>query len=162
MSAFFSPKIAWSRPVQLAIERGPACSKDPYLRQTAAMLLTRKATRKQLADLCASVDPAKRMAGVLAVGFRLTLPKTALPLAQHLPLGKLPEEACMIDYVDGKVDLRELGRLGSFTIAEHWNADKRLAEEELVFKLLRRMRDDEEEAVRLRARRFLDLLGVAP
>ncbi len=159
LSAFFSPKNAWSRPAQLAIERGPACSKDPYLRQSAALLLARQATRKQLDDLCASVDPAKRMAGVLAAGFRLTLPKTTLPLAQHLPLGKLSDEACVIDYVDGKVDLRDLGRIGSFTLAEHWKADKRLAEEELVFKLLRRMRDDEDEGVRLRARQFLEIIG---
>ena len=91
--------------------------------------------------------PGEAAGGRCAAGFRLTLPKTTEPLPRHLPLRKLPDEACVVDYLDGQIDLRDRGRLGSFTIAEHWQADKRLADEELVFKLLRRMRDDEDESV---------------
>lgn len=158
LSAYFSPKIAWSQPARFAIERGAACSKDAYLRQAAALLLAEKATRSQLEALCSSNDPAKRRAGVLAIGYRLTLPPATRPLPPHLPLARLAEEACVIEYADGKVDLRERGRIGSYTVAEHWKADKRPADEELLFKALRRMRQDEGEAVRGEGVYFTELM----
>jgi hypothetical protein len=159
MSASFSPKIAWGRPVQQAIERGPACNKDTYLRQTAALLLAQKATRKQIEDLCARFDTEMRLAGVLAAGYRLTLPAATTPLAQHLPLGKLGgESAYVIDYADGKLDLRDHGRVGTFTIAEHWKADKHSEDQNLLFNLLRRMAKDRDETVRAQAVYFLELL----
>jgi hypothetical protein len=160
MAAHFSPKISWSRPVQQAIERGPARSKDTYLRQTAALLLAEKATRKQIEDLCDRFDPAMRLAGVLAAGYRLTLPAATRPLAQHLPLGRFGgESAYVIAYADGKVDLRDHGRVGTFTIAEHWKADKHTAEQELLFKLLRKMKNDRDQDVGTQAACFLKLLN---
>ena len=160
MSAYFSPMIAWGRPVQQAIERGPARSKDTYLRQTAARLLAEKATRKQIEDLCDRFDPALRLAGVLAAGYRLTLPAATRLLAPHLPLGKLGgESAYVISYADGKVDLRDHGRVGNFTIAEHWKADKHTEEQNLLFNLLRRMAKDRDETVRAQAVYFLELLN---
>jgi hypothetical protein len=162
MSAHFSPKIAWTRPVQQAIERGPACSKDTYLRQTAALLLAQKATRKQIEGLCARFDAEMRLAGVLAAGYRLTLPAATRPLAQHLPLGKLGgESAYLIDYADGKVDLRDHGRVGIFTIAKHWKANKHTEEQNLLFNLLGRMAKDRDETVRAQAVYFLELLNDA-
>lgn len=161
MSAFFAPKVGWDRAIQRAIERGPARSNDSYLRQLAAFVLAQKATRKQLEEICASNDAALRLAGTLAAGYRLTLANTTSPLAQHLPLAKFKEEsAFVIEYAEGKVDLRDLGRVGTFTRAEHWQADKRPAEEELTFKLLRRMANDEDAAVRREAARFLKILGM--
>jgi hypothetical protein len=160
MAAHFSSKIAWGRPVQQAIERGPALSKDTYLRQTAALLLAEKATPKQIEDLCDRFEPAMRLAGVLAAGNRLTLPAATRPLAQHLPLGKLGgESAYVIAYADGKVDLRDHGRVGTFTIAEHWKADKHTEEQNLLFNLLRRMARDGDETVRAQAVYFLELLN---
>lgn len=150
--AYFSPKVAWSRPAHLAIERGPACSSDPYLRQTAALLLAQKATFQQIEGMCSRADAAMRLAGVLAAGYRLTLPPVAEPLAQHLPL---EEWTNTVEYADGKVDLRERGRAGLFTLAAHWKADKHTLEQELLFKLLRKMFDDREESVRMQAARFL-------
>ncbi len=160
MSAFFAQKVGWDRAIQRTVERGPACSKDPYLRQSAALLLSLKATRTQLEDLLSSDEVPHRLAAVRTAGYRLALATTTSPLPQHLPLAVFKDEsAYVIDYADGKVDLREHGRIGVFTQAEHWNADKRPAEEELTFKLLRRMTTDEELAIRREAARFLKLLN---
>jgi hypothetical protein len=160
MSAHFSPKIAWGRPVQQAIERGPACSKDTYLRQTAALWLAQKATRKQIEDLCDRFDAPMRLAGVLAAGYRLTLPAATRPLAQHLPLGKFRDEsAYVIEYADGKVDLRDYGRLGPFTTAQHWKADIQTEEQNLLFRLLGKMAKDRDATVRARAAYFLAMLN---
>ncbi|MSQ94662.1 MAG: hypothetical protein EXR98_08900 [Gemmataceae bacterium] len=156
--AYFSSKVAWDRAIQRTIER--AAAKEPYLRKSAALLLAQKATLKQLEELCASDDADRRLVGVVAAAYRLTLANTTSPLAQHLPLAKFKDEfAFMIEYADGKLDLRDLGRVGSFTRAEHWKADKRPAEEELTFKLLRRMANDEDGAVRTEAVQFLKLLA---
>ena len=159
MLAYFSPKIAWGRPVQFAIERGPACSTDPLLRQTATLLLAERATLQQLEALCSRFDAPLRMAGVLAAGYRLTLPAATKPLHAQLPLAKLPDEsAYILEYADGKVDLRHHGRLGTFTVAEHWKADMHTDEQEALFKLLCKMLKDAEEPIRLQAARFLAIL----
>jgi hypothetical protein len=160
LSAYFSPKLAWGRAVQQAIEQGPACGKDAYVRQAAALLLAQKATRKQLEDLCDRFDPAMRLAGVSAAGFRLTLPDATKPLPQHLPIGKFSDKsAYIIEYADGKVDLRDFGRLGPFTIGQHWKADKQTLEQNLLFKLLKKMANDRDQTVRARAAYFLAILN---
>jgi hypothetical protein len=156
VSAYFHPKVAFDRAVQQAIERGPACDKDPYLRQMAALLFAQKATLKQIEDLCGRQNAALRRAGVLAAGFRLTLPPQTAP-AQHLKLGEISNGE-KIAYADGEVKLREHGRVGLFTLAWHWKEDMHTVEQEALFKLLRKMLADEEEVVRAQAARFLALL----
>lgn len=160
LSAFFNPKVPWSRPIHFAIERGPAFSDDTYLRQTAARLLAEKVTPKELENLCERVNPRLRLAGVTAIGYRLTVPSATSPLASHLPLKKFDAESSYrVDYVDGKVDLREFGRLGTFTRAEHWKADMLTEDQNRLFKTLRKLREDRDEAVRAQARQFLRMLG---
>jgi hypothetical protein len=160
MLAHFSPKVAWDRPVQSVIERGPARSDDPLQRQTATRLLGEKATPAQIEALCGRFDASFRLAGILAAGYRLTLPSATKPLHAQLPLAKLRDEsACVIEYADGKIDLRERGRVGTFTVAEHWKADMHTEEQERLFKLLRKMLSDEDEPVRVQAARFLALLN---
>ena len=154
--ALLSPKIDFDRPAQQAIERGPARDKDPLLRQSAALLLAQKATFKQIEAMCGRSDEAMRLAGVLAAGYRLTLPPTTASLAQHLPLRE--DGNTRIEYADGKRDLRDHGRVGTFTIAEHWKADKHSEEEYLLLKLLRRMAKDEDAEVRGQAAVFLRVL----
>ncbi len=160
MSAYFEPKVAWDRAIQAEIERGPACSKDPYLRQTAALLLAQKLTRVQIEGLCERVGPAKRLAGVLTAGFRLTLPPATEPLAQQLPLSHVGADY-RVEHAEGKRNLRDHGRIGGFTIAEHWKADKHTVEQELLFKLLRKLLADEEATVRAQAAAFLAVLDDA-
>ncbi len=154
--AHLNPKVSGGRPVQQAIERGPACADDPYLRQAAALFLADKATRKQLEGLCASFDAPTRVAGVLAAGYRLTLPRTTEPLAQQLRLDM--QGISKLEFADGKRDLRDHGRIGTFVRAEHWKADMHTVEQELLFKLLRKMLDDGDETVRVQAASFLALL----
>ncbi len=138
-----------------------ACSKDTYLRQAATLLLARKTSIDELTKLCEADDSATRLAGVLAAGFRLTLPKATEPLPEHLPLSPFPESASVIQFADGKADLRKLGRIGAFTTAEHWQAGQHTSEQEQLFDLLQKMLEDTDESVRLQAAHFLSLLNDA-
>src|SRR5206468_3395345 len=60
---------------------------------------------------------------------------------------------------DGKLDLRTVGRIGNFTVAEHWKAGTHTDEQERLFALLRKVLADHDEAVRLQAVHFLSLLN---
>ena len=61
----------------------------------------------------------------------------------------------VIQVADAKVDLRPLGRIGNFTIAEHWKAGKHSDEQEKLFALLLAKLSDAEEPVRLQAAFYL-------
>jgi putative heme-binding domain-containing protein len=144
------------------IEQQTARSGDRYLRQTAALLIAERGSYDQLARMCSSSDAAGRLAGVLAVGFRLTVPPATQPLADDLPLAPLPaEEPYVIQFADKKIDLRKHGRIGSFTVAEHWRAKEHLSDQERLFALLVERLNDSEEVVRLQAAHFLRLLNDA-
>jgi putative heme-binding domain-containing protein len=138
---------------------GPARSKDTYLRQAATLLLAEKASLDRLADLCRADDRATRLAGVLAAGFRLTLPPATQPLPPEVPLAKFAsQDVYVIRFADATIDLRDHGRLGYFTMAESWKACRHTAEQERLFALLQGMLADTDEQVRLQAAHFLFLL----
>jgi hypothetical protein len=140
---------------------GPARDQDSYLRQAATLLLAEKASLDRLAKLTRDGDAATRLAGVLAVGHRLTVPPATKPLADALPLEpwRNGDEAYVIEYADGKEDLRKLGRVGTFTVAEHWKAGKHTDEQEKLFGLLLARLEDDHEPVRLQAAFFLSRLN---
>lgn len=143
------------------IIQGAARSSDTYLRQAATLLMAEKASVDRLGNMLQSGDAPARLAAVLAAGFRLTLPPPTSALAAELPLvpWRTPESS-MIEFIDGrKVDLRALGRLGTYTVAEHWNAGQHTAEQEQLFALLAARLADEDEKVRLQAAHFLYLLN---
>ncbi|MBM83674.1 MAG: hypothetical protein CMJ78_24205 [Planctomycetaceae bacterium] len=141
------------------IIQGPARSDDTYLRQAATILLARRATDEQLNQLCQSDDPATRLAGVLATGAKLTLLPATAPLSEKLPLQPYPnEQPYLIDYATEKVDLRKHGRVGLFTLAEHWKAGQHSKSQEKLFAILLTQLDDPAESVRLQAAYFLSLL----
>jgi hypothetical protein len=148
VAAYFHPKVPFDAAIHKAIERGPAIDADARLRQLAAQLLARKATLKQIENLCGSSDAALRQAGARVAGFRLTLMQSA-------PAGQLGEVPFLAKYADGQVDLRTRGRVGTFTLAAHWKADMHTVEQELLFKLLVRMLADDEVQVRVQAALFL-------
>lgn len=139
--------------------RKVAGSRDTYLRQSAALLLAERASLARLEELSRSGDPATRLAGTLAAGFRLTLPPATEPIGSELPLSPYPDAACVIQFDDAKIDLRELGRLGNFTVAEHWKAGGHTAQQEALFGLLVDLLRDKSEQVRLQAAHFLSLLN---
>jgi putative heme-binding domain-containing protein len=135
-----------------------AGSTDTYLRQAAALLLVEKATPKELREMCQADDAPTRLAGVLAVGFKLTLPPATEEIPYVFPLQET--RGYEVTYADGQtVDLRMHGRIGNFTVAEHWNARKQPDLREPLFDLLLPRLDDTDEAVRLQAAHFLSLLN---
>ena len=146
-------------PIPDAVLEGPARSKDTYLRQTAALLLSERASLSLFRKLSQAKDPAARLASVLAAGFRLTLPPPTEPIAPHLPLAPYPESANVIQFADTELDLRTQGRVGNFTVAEHWNVGKHSSEQEQLFNFLLRMLEDEDDQVRRQAAHFLFLLN---
>jgi putative heme-binding domain-containing protein len=153
-TAFFD-----ASPVPFQLIAKVAGSSDTYLRQTAAMLLAERASLESLRSISAAADDKTRLAGVLAAGFRLTLPPANKPIDASLPLAPWAEDAIYkVRYFDETVDLRTLGRLGMFTVAEHWKAGKHTAEQEALFALLRERLADSSDRVRLQAAHFLFLL----
>src|SRR5262249_21235357 len=124
---------------------GAARSHDTYLRQAAALLMAEKSNVDQLGNMLQSGDTPARLAAVLAAGFRLTLPPETGPLLKDLPLvpWRVPD-AYTIEFIDGKVNLGELGPIGTYTVAEHWNAGKHTAEQEQLFALLAARLADED------------------
>ena len=149
-----------SQPIPDELFDGPARSVDTYLRQTSAMLLARRQTDSELRALCAADDATTRLTGVLAVGFRLTLPQPTAPLPRFLPLQPWRDESpYIVQYATESVDLRQHGRLGLFTTAEHWRVGRRSAEQERLFGLLLARLHDSDEQVRLQAAHFLSLLN---
>ena len=112
--------------------------------------------------LCQSDNAFQRMAGVLAVGFRLTIPPVDAKLSDAAPLApQQKEEANIILFADEKepIDLRKFGRVGNYTVAEHWKALKHTAEQEQLFALLVERLSDDDDKVRLQAAHFLSLLN---
>ena len=147
-------------PVPLDSIARVARSADTYLRQCATRVLAERAPFDFLKKMCASSDDKTRLAGVLAAGFRLTLPPPTKPIDPSLPLAPWPEDAVYhVRYLDETIDLRMLGRIGMFTVAEHWNASKHSAAQESLFALLQQRLDDSAESVRLEAAYFLSLLN---
>ncbi len=111
---------------------------------------------------CQATNPDIRMAGVLTAGFRLTMPPVNSPLPDEAPLApQQKEEANVILYADAResIDLRTLGRVGNFTVAEHWKALKHTDEQEQLFAILLERLEDKDDKIRLQAAHFLSLLN---
>lgn len=140
-----------------------ARSDDRYLRQAATRLMAARLDAQALTLLANSADEKIRLAAVLASGFRLTLPKVDQVLTDNLPLApwRNPDEAYLIKYAGEKehTDLRKLGRIGTYTVAEHWKAAQHSDEQERLFELLTGRLGDNEESVRLQAAHFLSMLN---
>jgi putative heme-binding domain-containing protein len=138
---------------------GPARSRDATLRQASAFLIGDRATPAQLNLLLDSVDPSQRLAGVLAAGFRLTVPPSLGELPQGLPLRYESTNALFtISYADATVDLKKLGPVGSFTTAERWKSVPPSRDERrLVDALVARLADGDDR-VHFQAAYFLSLL----
>jgi putative heme-binding domain-containing protein len=139
-----------------------ARSSDTYLRQASTRLLARRATLEQIIALTKATDSATRLAGVLAAGFRLTVPPADQPPPPQVKLTFPADSAFFkgrISYADGEVDLRRFGRVGSFTTAEWWEAIAPSAEQKKLFDLLVERLNDSAEPARLQAGYFLSLLN---
>ena len=142
---------------------GPARESDPFIRQAAAMLLARRATADELNRLLQSSDAAARLAGVLAAGFRLTVPPAVGDLPAKLPLKYESGNAqFVIRYADAEVDLKQLAHVGSFTTAERWRHVAPSEDERQCYEALLARLDDEDDRVYEQAAYFLALLNDNP
>ncbi|HJT33278.1 MAG TPA: TIM barrel protein [Pirellulales bacterium] len=141
-----------------------AAGDDTYLRQTAASLLAQRAPIDDLARLTKSDNAAIRRAAVLALGFRLTVPPHDFVPPEQLPLsyhaGNASFKLAFAD-ADQPVDLRALGRVGSFTTADWWKLAPRTADRQEAFHLLVAALDDTISEVVEQAAYFLSLLNDA-
>ncbi len=140
-----------------------ARSEDTYLRQPATQLLARRATMENLKELLKSRDAPTRLAGVLAVGIRLTVPDVHDVPAKELPLFYPAGNAFFhvkhpFAGIQGTTDLRDHGRVGSYTTAERWKAMPRTAEQSELFDLLTSALGDGAVGVQLQAAYYLSLL----
>lgn len=150
-------------PLPATLLDGPAVSSDTYLRQASAFLLAERASAADLDALLGSTDARQRLAGVLAVGFRLTIPPAIGPVSESLPLKYESGNALfVIPYADATVDLKQLGRVGSFTIAERWKALPRSEDESKLTQLLLERVNDADDRVGAQAGYFLTLLDDKP
>ncbi len=147
-------------PDQLGQVIDAATSADTFVRHVAAMYLAQHATSEQIHALLAAADARQRLAAVLAAGFRLTIPPTDQELPPGRKLDKLQSEAAYtVQYADAKIDLRTLGPVGNYTVADHWKqAIPSKAQEQLFAQLLQATKD-EDRSVRLQAAHFLSLLN---
>lgn len=157
--ACFSPSVVPEIPQEILT--GPALSEDTYLRQAATMLIAERGTFDTIGNLCQNGDPKVRLAGVLAAGFRLTIPKSDAVIPADLPLAPWrAEDVYTIQFADAKVDLRQANeRIGLYTVADHWKLAKHTPEQEQLFQMLEIRLADESEEVRSQAAYFLSLLN---
>ena len=130
----------------------------PWARMPVPANEVRGAARLLRRLLPRPASPKTRLAAVLAAGFRLTLPQAVSQPAESLPLSPWNERACVLQYADETRDLRKMGRLGAFTVAEHWRAGNHTADQEKLFELLLARLNDSDGAVRLQAAHFLNVL----
>src|SRR5579862_172872 len=134
-----------------------AQSDDSFLRQTAVQLLAEKAPLADLQKFTGSTLSSERMAGVLAAGFRLTVPPAVKPLPATIPLNAKGFNARGA-YVDGVADLQKFGPLGVFTMADAWAHKTKTAEDDALFDMLSVRLNDADERIAKEAAFFLRLL----
>jgi len=140
-----------------------ASSSDSYLRQTASLLLARRGSEADLAGLLASQSAARRLAGVLALGTRLTVPPANDVPPTNVRL-TLPSENAFfkrsLHFADPPqlVDVAKTDRVGSYTTAARWRATRPDARDRWAFAQLVRRLDDGSSVVRLQAAYDLSLL----
>ncbi len=147
-------------PVPLELITRIARSTDTYLRQSASRVLAERAPLSFLKTTCSDADEATRLAGVLAAGFRLTVPRAAEPIPAELPLTPWTTgDVYHVTYLDETVDLRTArpprAVHGGRALARAKHSD----EQEALFALLHERLADSSEPVRLQAAYFLSLLN---
>ncbi|HEV8542540.1 MAG TPA: c-type cytochrome [Verrucomicrobiae bacterium] len=134
-----------------------AQSPESFLRQTAAQLLAEKASLAELESLAESPKAETRMAGVLCLGFKMTVPPATGTLSPDFPLNTNGFKS-KVQYDGGTENLALKSRVGVFTIAEAWSGRPHTPKEEKTFDLLARRLDDADAGVAREAAFFLRLL----
>ncbi|HEX4130788.1 MAG TPA: TIM barrel protein [Pirellulales bacterium] len=141
-----------------------AKSDDTYRRQLAVTHLAEHAALDDLLGLCRSSSQRDRLAGVLAIGHRLTVPGPHSIPPEKLALFYPKENAFFKPLQrfygsDEPVDLAAEARIGAYTIAEWWRTIEHSSEHERLFACLVAALGDSSVAVQLQAAYFLSLLN---
>jgi putative heme-binding domain-containing protein len=113
-----------------------------------------------LRRLC-TTEQGTQLWKVLIIGTRLTVPPDDFYPPPTLPIEYAHGNAAFkLQYADEKhpIDLRKLGRVGSFTTAELWNHRERTKEQEQLFEMLLKALKDPAEPVQTQAAYYLGLL----
>lgn len=135
---------------------------NPMFDQQVCLRLASVSNPRLLNAMSRDADVDMRMAGVLSAGFRLTMPPVDAVVSADAPLApQQKEESNIILYADEKepIDLRKLGRVGNYTVAEHWQVLTHTEEQERLFGLLMDRLVDKSDRIRLQAAHFLSLLN---
>jgi putative heme-binding domain-containing protein len=138
-----------------------AASGDTYLRQTAMKLMAKRATGAEIAAFAQAPRDPVRVAAVVAAGFRLTVPASDFVPPASVALKYTSANAFFtLHYADApqEINLRSLGRVGSYTTAEWWANVNRTAEQNALFAILIAALDDPAPSVQTQAIYFLELL----
>ncbi len=137
-----------------------ASSPDSFIRQAACQLLAAKSSLVELQALADSSAASNRLAAVVALGMRLTVPSATVPFPEDVPLDVSTFNP-KPQYDGGAIDLRELGRIGAFTMAAYWGKKDKSVEEQKMFNSLARRLNDADDRVARQAAFYLRPLADA-
>jgi len=133
-----------------------------HIRQAANFLLAQRATVAQLRALCSSPELPRRRAGVVALGFRLSLPPWDQPLDPTTSLDASKKDAYRITYAGGGEEvLTERARMGNFTASEAWASRNKTSDDLALLDLLRDRLTDADANLGKQAALYLRLLADA-
>lgn len=139
-------------------------SDDPVARQISTTLVARFQGLPSIQSYSRSEDERLRLAGALIIGRQLTVPDALLfeppdDLELFYPKGSSFFHRLQRFYGDDKeIDLADLGRVGSFTIAQLWATPRYRERFEPLYAELVRLLNDPSDRVRLQSAYYLSLL----
>lgn len=135
-----------------------ASSPDSFVRQAACQLLATKSSLAELQALADSSVASNRLAAVVALGIRLTVPSATLPLPEDVPLDVSTFNP-KPQYDGGAEDLCKFGRIGAFTMASYWGKKAKSEDEQKLFNSLARRLNDADDRVARQSAFYLRLLA---
>jgi putative heme-binding domain-containing protein len=131
-----------------------------HIRQAADFLLSQRASVAQLRELCASPELPRRRAGVVAIGFRLSLPPWDQPLDPSTRLDASKKDAYRVSYAGGVQEvLTDRAPMGNFTASEAWASRAKTSDDQALLGLLRERLDDTDTDLAKQAAIYLRLLA---
>ena len=136
-----------------------APSSDTFIRHALAMMIARYASEEQFKEWLQSDSENVRLVATIGLGYRTCLiPETAELPDQLQVQPHRNEDAFTVELVDGKVDLRTIGKNGNYTIGDIWPHTKNDTKSVFGFDALMKQLDDSSESVKVSAGHFLGLL----
>jgi putative heme-binding domain-containing protein len=105
----------------------------------------------------------RRYAGVVAAGFRLSLPPWDQPLDPSIALDNSKKDAYRVSYAgQGEVVLTDLAKMGNFTASDAWAGRTKTPDDQALLELLRARLQDSDANLTKQAAFYLRLLADEP